>query len=229
MLVELEKREVLGKGLTRLRDDGKVPAVIHDHGKESLHVQGDFVELTKLFAAAGRHHPVDVKVGGKEYLALIKDVDFEPTKNRIRHVVFQAIKRGESVEAEIPVVVLEGAEIPAERKSLMVLRHLDYVHVKAKPKDLPDELVVDPSSLADVGDTLTVADIQVPAGVEFLTDPSSALFTVEMPKDQIAEADAAAAELAEGADRPVEPEAEETTEEATEEALEEKQANTEEE
>ncbi len=199
--IELQERTVVRKGLNGLRDQGLVPAVIHDHGKESIHVMGDYVKLTKAYSAAGKHHPVELKVGSKQHLALIKDVDFEPTKRRMRHVVFQAIKQNEEVEAEIPVTFAD-VEIPAEKKSLMVLRQLDHVEVKALPRDLPDELIVDPSSLVDVADRLTVADLKVPAGVTILTEPETQLAVVEMPKDQAAEADAAAAALADDADKP---------------------------
>lgn len=216
--VELTERSVVGKGLAALRAEGSVPAVIHDHGKPSLHVTGDYVKLNKAFAQAGKHHPVELKVGGKQRLALIKDVDFEPRKNRLRHIVFQSIKQNEAVEADIPVVFKTDVEIPAEKASLLVLKQLDHVQVKALPRDLPDELVVDPSTLAEVGDHLTVADIKVPAGVTFVTPPESSLAVVEMPKDQIAEADAAAASLADDAatGTPAADVADEKTEEGSE-------------
>lgn len=197
--IDLTERTVLGKGLNHLRADGHVPAVIHDHGKESIHVMGDAITLSKVYAAAGKHHPVEITVGGKHHLAMIKDADIEPVKRRLRHVVFQAIKQDEEVDAEVPVVFLADAEIPAERKSLLVLKQLDHVEIKALPKDLPDELVVDPSTLEEVGDHLTVADIKVPAGVVITTDEHAQIAIVEMPRDQIAEADAAAAALAEDA------------------------------
>lgn len=220
--VELTKRDVIGKGLTAVRKSGVVPAVIHNHGQDSIHVQGDFVALNKVFAAAGKHHPVELTVGGEKHLALIRDVDIEPVKQRMRHVVFQAIRQNEETEAEIPVV-FKDVEIPAEKASLLVLKSLDHVEVKALPKDLPDELFVDPSKLVQVGDTLTVADIEVPAGVTLLTDLEQGIAAVEMPKDQIAEADEAQASLKADAeasgDAPeaVEPKAEETSEESSEE------------
>lgn len=200
--VELQPRQQLRKGLGSLRATGQVPAVIHNHGKESIHVQGEATALVKVFAAAGKHHPVQVKVDGKQHLALIKDVDYEPTKHRLRHVVFQAIRQNEAVEAEIPVTFSEDVEIPAEKKSLLVLKQLDHVQVKALPNDLPDVLHVDPSGLEEVGDHVTVANLIVPAGVTVLTDPENQIAIVEMPKDQIAEADASAASLAEDADTP---------------------------
>ncbi len=218
--VELQPREHVGKGLAALRSTGVVPAVIHNHGKESIHAQGVTTELLKVYSAAGKHHPVEVSVGGKQHLALIKDVDFEPTKHRMRHVVFQAIKQNEAVEAEIPVNFTEDVEIPAEKKSLLVLKQLDTVQIKALPRDLPDELTVDPSSLVEVGDSLSVADIVLPTGVTLLTDTENQIAIVEMPRDQIAEADASAASLAEDADKPADEATE--TDAAPAEATEEK-------
>lgn len=199
--VELQERTIVRKGLQGLRASGLIPAVIHDHGNPSIHVMGDFVLLSKIYSAAGKHHPVQVTVGKQQHLALIKDVDFEPAKHRMRHIVFQAIKQNEETEAEIPIA-FKDVEIPAERVSLLVLKQLDRVQVKALPKDLPDELVVDPSKLAEVGDHVTVADLEVPEGVTVLTDPTSQIAIVEMPKDQAAEADAAAAALADDAGAP---------------------------
>ncbi|HSX24211.1 MAG TPA: 50S ribosomal protein L25 [Candidatus Saccharimonadales bacterium] len=198
IVVELQERTVIRKGLQHLRASGMIPAVIHDHGKTSIHVMGDFIQLSKVYGAAGKHHPVQLTVGKQQHLALIKDVDFEPAKHQMRHIVFQAIKQNEEVEAEVPIVFKE-VEIPAEKLSLLVLKQLDRVEVKALPSDLPDELEIDPSSLANVGDHLTVADLHVPEGVTVVTDPTAQVAIVEMPKDQIAEADEAAAALAEDA------------------------------
>ena len=200
--LQLEKRDIVRKRLAGLRKEGLVPAVVHNHGGDSILVSGDAVAMNKVFQQAGKHHPVNLTVDGKKHLALIKDIDREPTKNRIRHMVFQAIKQNEAVEAEIPVVFKEDAEIPAEKKSLMVLQQLDTVQVKALPRDLPDQLVVDPSSLEEVGDHITVADLVVPSGVTLLTEPEHQIAIVEMPKDQIAEANAAAEALAEDAGKP---------------------------
>ncbi len=213
--VELNKRDVIGKGLGKLRAQGLVPAVVHNHGKDSLHVMGDFLRLTKVYEQAGKHHPVELSVDGKPQLALIKDADFDPRKHQLRHVVFQAIKQNEKTTAEIPVV-LAGEEIPAEKKSLLVLPQLDVVEVEALPRDLPSELPVDATKLEDVGDRLHVSDIQAPKGVTILTDPDASLAVVEMPKDQIAEADAAAAALAE--DQEAAPAEEQPAEEAAEPA-----------
>ena len=187
--ISAKKREVLGKQVKQLRNEGQTPAVIHERGKDSLHVAVDSREFKKVFSAAGKHHAIKLDLDGKKYTTLLKDVVFAPARTDILHVVFQAIKEDEKVTAEIPVKLSD--EIPAERASLLVLKSLDHIVVEALPKDLIDSIEVDASTLAEVGDKLHVSDIKLPSTITLKTDLEQTIATVEMPKDQIAEADAA--------------------------------------
>lgn len=182
--ITLTGRQVLGKQVRQLRRDGLVPAVIHDHGKPSIHVQADYNELAKVYRQAGKHHPVALTADGKAYLAIIKSATFEPKKNQLNHVVFNAVKADEKVEAEVPLRARyeEGNESsPAERNSLIVLTNLDSVLVEAIPSKLPDMLEYNAEKLVEVGDHLTVADLIVPAGVEIKTELEHTIATVYEP------------------------------------------------
>jgi large subunit ribosomal protein L25 len=183
--VKLAERSVIRKGLGGLRSDGMIPAVIHNHGQPSLHVMAPELELVSLYRAAGKHHPLNLEVGTDKYLALIKDAHFNPVKRRLQHVVFQAIRRDETVEAEIPVHII--GEIPAEKVGLMVLRQLDHVEVEALPKNLPDELTIDGARLAELHDKITVADLTPPEGVTILTELDHPVASVVETKAQISE------------------------------------------
>lgn len=211
------KRDVLGKQVRGLRNAGNTPAVVHDHGKKSIHIAVSEKELKKVYQGAGKHHPVMLDIDGKTYTTLIKEVTYKPATNLVFHTVFQSVSANETVKAEIPIHLI--GEIPAERASFLVLQSLNNVEVEALPKDLVDALEVDATVLEKPGDTITVADLKVPTGVEIKTDPELTIATVEMPRDQIAEADAAQAELAEdaGTDTDEVSEEEATTEETTEE------------
>jgi large subunit ribosomal protein L25 len=188
------KRDVLGKQVRALRLAGQTPAVVHDHGKDSLHITVEEKDLKKVFSNAGKHHPVVLAIDGKNYTSLIKEVTYRPATSQIYHTVFQAVSANETVKAEIPVHLV--GEIPAEKISLLILQSIDHVEVEAIPGNLVDSIEVDATSLAESGDKLHVSDIKAPKGVTILTDPELVLVAVETPRDQIAEADAAAAELA---------------------------------
>lgn len=182
--LKLEKREVLGKAVKHLRRDGFVPAVIHDHGKDSLIVMGPELTLLKAYHEAGKHHPINIDVNGQKYLALIKETDFEPRKNQLRHLVFNAIKQDEEVEAEIPIEMKldeDNESTPAERAGLIVLQALETVEVKALPRNLPDVLTFNGEMLVEVGDHATVADLKVPEGVEILAEPTQTIASVYEP------------------------------------------------
>lgn len=195
--LELNKREVVGKQVRGLRRDGRVPAVIHNHGKESVIVDAPFIEITKVYEQAGKHHPVDLKVGSDKYLAIIRNVDLDPRKNTIRHVVFNAVRQNEKVQTEVPIR-FEG-DSAAEKAGLMLLHQLETVEVEATPRNLPDEIVVSVDSLADIGDKISVADLQAPDGVTITTDAEHPVISViETPAQLSEDAEAEVAEGAEG-------------------------------
>jgi large subunit ribosomal protein L25 len=187
--LSLKERTLTGKAVKKLRRDGILPAVIHDHGKPSIHVMGDYLEVFKAYQKAGKHQLINLSVGGKKYVALIKTAEFEPHKHQLNHVVFGAVKADEKVEASIPIHLTE--EIPAEKASLVVINQLDSVVVEALPNDLPNEIILDASKLVEIGDKLTVADIVVPAGVVILTEPEHTIATVYEPGALAAANDAA--------------------------------------
>lgn len=200
--LELVKRETVGKGVKRLRREGQVPAVIHDHGKESVHVQAEYQTVLKAYRRAGKHAPVQLTADGKKYTALIKNVTFDPRQGSITHVVFNAIKANEKVAADIPVKPLypEGDEAsPAEKAGLIVLSQLETVTVKALPRDLPKVLNYKADKLVEIGDHVTVADLMVPEGVEVETDADHSLATVFEPSALAAANEAAAGDSEEAA------------------------------
>ncbi|MEI8338463.1 50S ribosomal protein L25 [bacterium] len=222
--IALEPRSVTGKAVKHLRKDGTLPAVIHDHGKESVLVQGSYVELFKIWQKAGKHHPVDIKAGDKKFTALIKVADFDPKKHTLTHLVFNAVDKDQAVEAEIPIHAKynEGNDVsPAEKSGYIVLSQLDTVLVKAVASKLPDFVEYDAEKLEKIGDHATVSDLIIPEGVEVMIEAEHSIATVYEPSALAAANDAAGGD-AEAESEPAEgEEAEEGAEKAevkTEEA-----------
>jgi large subunit ribosomal protein L25 len=190
--LKLQERTIVGKRLASLRHEGLVPAVIHNHGQASLHVAVVEREMKEIYKEAGKHHPLNLNVGSQKFLALIKDVHLNPVRRNMQHVVFQAIRQDEKVEAEVPIHI-EG-EIPAEKMGLVVLHQLDAVEVEALPKDLPDEFIVDGAKLAELHDKILVSDLTAPEGVTILTDSEHPIATVVETKAQMSEEEVEPAE-----------------------------------
>ncbi len=194
IVLEVEARDVTGKAVKHLRKGGVVPAVIHDHGKDSVLVQGNYLDLYRVYKHAGKHHPIELKAPGHSYTVLIKDAVFEPRKNQLTHLVFNAVNKNQKVEAEVPIHARfdEGNESsPAERTGLIVLAQLESVVVKAVPGKIPDFLEYNGEKLAEIGDHVTVADLIVPEDIELVTELEHAVATVHEPSAVAAANDAA--------------------------------------
>lgn len=197
----LTPRDQVGKGLGQLRRDGSIPAVIHIPGKDSVIVTGNYLDVVKVYHLAGRHHPIDLQVGDDKYFTIIKDVDIEPTKHVLRHVVFDTIKRDEKVETEVSIELVGDA--PAGKVGLVINKVTYELKIEALPRDLPDKLEASVDNLAEVGDKITVADLVVPQGVTILAEPEHVIAQVEEPTIQAVEepeAEVAEGEVAEGAE-----------------------------
>lgn len=219
--LHVQPRSVTGKAAKHLRREGHVPAVIHDHGKDSINVQGTYLDMFKTFQKAGKHHPIELTAGDHKYVVLIKSAMFEPRKNQLTHLVFNAVDKNQKVEAEVPVRAHydEGNDIsPAERNSLIVLTQLETVEVRAVPSKIPDFLEYDAEKLVAVGDHVTVADVKIPDGVELITELEHSIASVFEPSALAAANDAAGGDAeAEDAEN-VDSENESTAEEGTQAA-----------
>lgn len=179
----LDKRQVIGKQVRALRRQGRIPAVIHNHGKESVIVDGPILEITKVFEQAGKHHPVDLKVDDQAYLAIIKDVDFDPRKNTLRHIVFNAVRQNEKVKAEVPVL-LEGDSL-AQKAGLMILPQLEDIEIEATPRNIPDKIIVNIEALAEIGDRIIVSDLKKSDKYTIVTEAEHPIVSViETPAQQ---------------------------------------------
>lgn len=197
----LEKRTVTGKKLKNLRAEDKIPSVVY--GKdEPILAASDYNTTEKIARAAGYHSPVSLDIDGKTQLAIIKDVAIDPVSRRILNVSFQAISADAKVEATTPIVIENFDASEAAKLHLAYLQVLEEVEIKAKPSDLPSKLAIDATKLASTDDRLTIADIQLPTGVEFVdpeTDMNQVVANVYDPAAEAAAREAAEKKAAEEA------------------------------
>lgn len=165
--LKLTARTVAGKKVVKLRQEGFVPSVVYGADNDPINTQSGIVETTKVASKAGKHSPVQLTIDGKKKLAIIKSIDIDPVKHRLRHVAFHAIQANEVITAEVPIHLVGMGESEAEKAGLVVLQAIEHVEIKAKPADLPEALELSIVNLATAEDKLTLADLQLPEGVEY--------------------------------------------------------------
>lgn len=168
----LALRELHGKKAKNLRKEGIVPAIVYGPGVDPISTQASYPDIEKVWRQAGKHSPVHLTIENKKHIALIKDLDLEPSKRRIRHISFHAVKANEPVVAEVPIHLVGEGESEAERAGLVVLQSLDKFEVRALPMDLPEALEVSILHLKEPGDHVTLGDVTIPKGVELVEHKS---------------------------------------------------------
>ena len=193
--LSLAKRELTGKKVKVLRDQGIIPSVVFDGKNELVLTQSSYNETEKVLLSAGYHSPIDLDIAGKKQMALVKVVHLDPVKRTIMNIEFQAISADQVVEATAPIEIVNFETSDASKAHLAILQVMEEIDVKAKPADLPESIEVDASGLKTIEDGITVADLKLPKGVELADkelDPESAVANVYDPAQEAAEREAEA-------------------------------------
>lgn len=191
--LSMEKRDVQGKHLKALRESGMIPAVVYG-GDAPILAASKYNDTEKVLREAGYHSPVELDIAGTKQLAIVKNVGIDAVSRRIMNVEFQAISASEVVEATTPIKIENFDSSEAAKKHFVVMQVLEEIDIKAKPSDLPEELIVDGSKLADTEDKITVADLKLPQGVELANKELESSTVVANVYDPAAEAAAREAE-----------------------------------
>ncbi len=168
--LKVELREERGSRATRrLRRAGFVPGVLYggSHDETVSFKVGDR-DLRRVMVDGSAL--IDVEIGGEKSVpAILKDRQLHPVRDEVTHVDFLEVNLEEKIRAAV-AIELEGADEAPGVKGGGVLDHATReVEIEALPTDIPERIVVDVSAL-EIGATLTLAEITVPAAVEVVHD-----------------------------------------------------------
>jgi large subunit ribosomal protein L25 len=190
-------REERGKSAMRkLRADGRIPAVLYGHGEDTHAISLDAHELEILFSRISVENTlITLKVDGLkgksgDLRALVREVQKHPAQGRLLHVDFYQIHAGEKVSVNAPIRLVGTAA--GTRSGGLVSQTVDSVTVRCLPDAIPDLIEVDVTSL-EIGDSVHVRDLVLPAGVEAEEDGDVTICSVGLPQAGIVDVPAVAA------------------------------------
>ena len=169
--LEAQNREVIGKKVKALRREGLLPAVIYGSGIEPQPITLDTRAVIQTLKITGANTLITIKLGKKELLALVRDVQREVITRDLLHIDFQAVSLEESITTTVPIVIVGEAPVMTKEFNAVLSSALDELQIEAKAKDLPDSIQVDVSSLIEIGDHILVKDLVIPGDVLVLDDP----------------------------------------------------------
>ena len=178
----LENRTTTGRKTDALRAEDIVPGIVYGFEIEPTMVKFNRGDFIRLYREAGTSSVVELELDGKTIHALIHDLQKDPITDFFTHVDFLSVNMKQKVEAEIGISLV--GESAAVKANGTLLQTLATVHVEALPNKLVKEIEVDIAKLETFDDSLTIADITAPEGVEFLTDKETVIATVQPPRTE---------------------------------------------
>lgn len=168
-------RESFGKGAARkLRAAGQTPAVVYGHGTDALHISVDAHALSLIVRYA--NSIIELDIDGKPQLVLVKDVQKEALRQYVEHVDLIIIKKGETVEVEVPVTVVGdpfgGATMLLELNTLLL---------NVPAISIPDSIEINVQGL-EAGTQILVKDVALPEGAVAVDSEDQLVVHIIEPK-----------------------------------------------
>ena len=180
----------------RLRAVGKVPATVYGLGGDPVTVSVIWRDLrSALTTEAGLNALINLAVDGHaEELTIVKELQRHPIRRDVLHVDFLRVSRDIAIEVDVPIVLTGEARAVLSNDG-MVDQAMFTLTISAKPQDIPSELTLDISGL-EIGASLRVSDLTLPAGVETHLDPEEPVVIGQAPSAAALELEAEDAEAA---------------------------------
>jgi large subunit ribosomal protein L25 len=182
--LNVEVRENRGtREARRMRQNGKIPAILYGHGEATVSLAVGHDDLATVL----RHHTrlVDLK-GGVNESALLREPQWDVYGIEVLHVDFARVSADERIEVQVSVELRGTA--PGVNEGGVIEHLLHEVTVECLATAIPDRIQVRINQL-NKDQSITVAQLEVPAGVTILTDPEAIVVQcVEAAKEPEAEA-----------------------------------------
>ena len=188
------QRANLGKAAAEtIRKEGLVPCVLYGGG-EQVHFSSPVI-LFRDLVYTNEAHFVHLNIEGDECQAILQEIQFHPVSEIILHADFLRIGEDRKIRMEIPTRLVGKA--PGVEKGGALVRKRATLKVIAFPKDMPDHIDVDCSTL-DFHHAIKVSDVKID-NLLFADPPQASIAVVEVPRA----AKLAAEDAAKAAEAPV--------------------------
>ncbi len=186
--VRAERRAGRGKNDSRrLRSRGMVPLTLYGGEGEAVSAAAPLKDLAAILRSESGHNTIftlDVEgVGPSEVLFLDRQID--PVHSRLIHADLRRLVSGQKIEVTVRLE-LDGEPVGVSDGAGILEQLLREVEIRCGTRDIPEAIHVDVSGLG-VHDVLHVSDLQVAEFIEILTEPDTAIATVAVLREEVAE------------------------------------------
>src|SRR5690625_3588556 len=166
----------------KLREQGEVPAVLYGKDKETKSIAVNSIELVKTVRDEGRNAIISLDVeDDKPVDVMLHDYQMDILKDELIHADFYIVDMTEEMDVDV-AIRLDGEAVGTKEGGVLQQPLFELV-VRAKPNNIPDEIVVDVAEL-DIGDSITIADLPKSDKYEILEEEDTAVATVTAPTEE---------------------------------------------
>jgi large subunit ribosomal protein L25 len=187
-LLSVQAREERGsRASRRLRREGFVPGVVYGIDDDCTAFKVPARVLRTVLAEGHALFDVEVEGDGGRQPVIVKDQQRDPVKGHVVHLDLLRVRLDQTIQSTVPLE-LEGVEEAPGVKEGGVLEHVTReLNIEALPTDIPDRIVANVSGLG-IAETMTLASVTAPAGVELLDDlEETVVATVTAPSEVVEE------------------------------------------
>ncbi len=199
-----QERTGTGKGAARAaRRAHMVPGIVFGGDRDPLPINLPYnVLIKKLHDGRFKSTLFNLKVDGHEDVRVIcRDVQRDVVKDLPTHVDFMRLRRTTKINLFIPVEFVNEEECTALRRGGVLTVVRNEIELIVTAGDIPEQITVDLSQLENIGDTLTISMVDLPAGAKpTITDRDFVICNVSAPS--ALKSDAEEEEEAEAGDVP---------------------------
>ncbi len=161
--IEVQPRQRIGtRYARRLRKQGRLPAVIYGHKRETVSVSVDEKEILAHLGRGTHVLRLDIQ-GSKSETCLVKELQFGYLGDEVIHVDFTRVDLDETVEVRVHLHFV-GAPAATAPAGAILTHDLTDLEVTCRVNEIPEEIRVDLTAMGE-GTMLTVGQVSLPPGV----------------------------------------------------------------
>lgn len=179
-----ERREGTGKGVARkLRQAGKIPAVLYGREMDAIHLAIDAHQAELLFRSISVDNTViELQVDGDKasHQTLVREIQTHPYRGHLVHVDFLRIQAGVMVDMNVPLHLV-GDPVGVRDGGGVLEQVIHDIPISCIPSAIPESIDVDVSGL-DLNDTLHISDLVVAEGIEIQLPAERTICSVSVPR-----------------------------------------------
>jgi large subunit ribosomal protein L25 len=175
--IEGQLRSDSGKKATRqLRSEEQVPCVIYG-GADTISFSAPLKAFQELVYTPD-FQLADIKVGGKTYNCILKDIQFDVVTDELAHIDFMELVQDKKVVATLPLKMV-GQSVGVKAGGKLVVK-MKALKVKTLPKYLRENIEVNIDNL-DLNQNIRVEDVK-DENFEILNSPRIPIASVVMTR-----------------------------------------------